>query len=64
MEVALIGFLFVMYLVIRYYVVDHDTPADKDRKRFQKGIDRGQPPAVESLGPRIHAAHPLPYPSF
>ncbi len=39
MEVALIGVLFVMYLVIRYYVVDHDTPADKDRKRFQTGID-------------------------
>ena len=31
--------LFVLYLTIRYYVIDHDTPADKDRKRFKKGID-------------------------
>jgi tetratricopeptide (TPR) repeat protein len=39
MEVALLSLLFVLYLTIRYYVTDHDTPADKDRKRFQKGID-------------------------
>ncbi len=39
MEVALLGVLFILYLTIRFYVVDHDTPADKDRKRFQKGID-------------------------
>jgi len=39
MEVALLGLLFVIYLTIRYYLVDHDTPADKDRKRFRKGIE-------------------------
>ncbi|MGF7217682.1 tetratricopeptide (TPR) repeat protein [Spirosoma lacussanchae] len=39
MEVALVSVLFVLYLTIRYYLVDHDTPTDKDRKRFQKGID-------------------------
>lgn len=39
MEVALLSLLFVLYLTIRYYLVDHDTPADKDRKRFRKGID-------------------------
>ncbi|WP_338870406.1 tetratricopeptide repeat protein [Spirosoma sp. SC4-14] len=39
MEVALLGLLFVVYLTIRYYFVDHDTPADKDRKRFRKGIE-------------------------
>ncbi|GAB3566741.1 hypothetical protein GCM10027578_16200 [Spirosoma luteolum] len=38
MEVALIGVFFVLYLIIRYYLMDHDTPADKDRLRFQKGI--------------------------
>ncbi|MFD2569313.1 tetratricopeptide repeat protein [Spirosoma soli] len=39
MEVALLSLLFVLYLTIRYYLMDHDTPADKDRKRFRKGID-------------------------
>ncbi|GAB3496104.1 hypothetical protein GCM10027341_14380 [Spirosoma knui] len=39
MEVALLGLLFVLYLTIRYFVTDHDTPADKDRNRFRKGID-------------------------
>lgn len=39
MEVALLSLLFILYLTIRYYVVDHDTPADKDRKRFRKGIE-------------------------
>lgn len=39
MEVAVLSLLFVLYLTIRYYLVDHDTPTDKDRKRFQKGID-------------------------
>ncbi|QJW89713.1 DUF3808 domain-containing protein [Spirosoma taeanense] len=38
MEVALLSLLFVLYLTIRYFLVDHDTPTDKDRKRFQKGI--------------------------
>lgn len=39
MEVALLGLLFIAYITIRYYVIDHDTPADKDRKRFRKGIE-------------------------
>lgn len=39
MEVALLSLLFVLYLTIRYYVMDHDTPSEKDQKRFRKGID-------------------------
>lgn len=39
MEVALLCLFFGLYLTIRYYMVDHDTDADKDRKRFKKGID-------------------------
>ena len=38
MEITLISFFFVIYLVIRYYTIDHDTVAEKDLKRFQKGI--------------------------
>lgn len=38
MEVALLGFLFMVFLFARYFVVDHDTPADKDRQRFAEGI--------------------------
>ncbi|RRB06973.1 tetratricopeptide repeat protein [Larkinella rosea] len=38
MEVALLGFLFVVYLFVRYFVIDHDTPAEKDRLRFAEGI--------------------------
>ena len=49
MEVTLLCLLFGIYLTIRYYLVDHDTDADKDRKRFQKGIalvdDRNIPEA-------------------
>ena len=39
MEITVISVLFVLYLTIRYYAIDHDTPADKDRKRFRKGIE-------------------------
>ncbi|MBD2704745.1 tetratricopeptide repeat protein [Spirosoma sp. BT702] len=39
MEVVLISLLFGIYMTIRYFWVDHDTMADKDRKRFQKGVD-------------------------
>ena len=39
MEVALLCLFFGIYLTIRYYMVDHDTDADKDQKRFKKGID-------------------------
>ena len=38
MEVVLLSLFFVVYLTIRYYLVDHDTASDKDRKRFEKGI--------------------------
>jgi tetratricopeptide (TPR) repeat protein len=39
MEIALLGVLFMLYLTIRYYLMDHDTPSEKDQKRFKKGID-------------------------
>lgn len=39
MEIALLGLLFVLYLTIRYYLMDHDTPSEKDQKRFKSGID-------------------------
>ncbi|GAB3902008.1 hypothetical protein GCM10028803_27750 [Larkinella knui] len=38
MEVALLGFFFIFYLFVRYFVIDHDTQADKDRLRFAEGI--------------------------
>lgn len=38
MEVALLGFCFILYLTVRYFVIDHDTQADKDRLRFASGI--------------------------
>nr|WP_293842848.1 tetratricopeptide repeat protein [uncultured Arsenicibacter sp.] len=38
MEISLIFLLYFFYLVIRYFTMDHDTPADKDRIRFEKGI--------------------------
>ncbi|MFC5408349.1 tetratricopeptide repeat protein [Larkinella bovis] len=38
MEVALIGLFFILYLFIRYFLIDHDTAADKDRLRFSEGI--------------------------
>lgn len=38
MEVALLGLLFIVYLAMRYFLIDHDTPSDKDRIRFKKGI--------------------------
>ena len=38
MEITLISLFFVIYLVIRYYTIDHDTVAEKDIKRFHKGI--------------------------
>lgn len=39
MEVVLLGLLFAIYLTIRFFLMDHDSPSDKDRKRFQKGIE-------------------------
>ena len=38
MEVALLGLFFIFYLFVRYFVIDHDTAADKDRHRFAEGI--------------------------
>lgn len=38
MEVFLLTLLFMAYLAIRYFVVDHETPAEKDMKRFQAGL--------------------------
>ena len=34
-----LSLLFIVYLTIRYFFVDHDTPADKDQKRFRRGIE-------------------------
>ncbi len=39
MEVTLLCLFFGIYLTIRFYLMDHDTPSDKDRKRFGKGIE-------------------------
>lgn len=39
MEVVALVLLFTVYLTIRYFLVDHDTVADKDRKRFRQGIE-------------------------
>ncbi|GAB3338451.1 hypothetical protein GCM10027299_50570 [Larkinella ripae] len=38
MEVALIGLFFIFYLFVRYFVIDHETPAEKDRRRFATGL--------------------------
>jgi tetratricopeptide (TPR) repeat protein len=38
MEVTLLGLLFAIYLVLRYYLIDHETASEKDQKRFQEGI--------------------------
>lgn len=39
MEVALLLILLAIYLTIRFLVTDQETIAEKDRKRFAKGID-------------------------
>jgi tetratricopeptide (TPR) repeat protein len=38
MEVILLSLVFFIYLFVRYFMIDHDTPADKDRRRFTQGI--------------------------
>jgi tetratricopeptide (TPR) repeat protein len=38
MEIALLIFLLIPYMAIHYFLTDHDTPADKDRQRFQRGL--------------------------
>lgn len=39
MEVMLLLLLIGTYMTARYFFVDHDTAADKDRKQFAKGIE-------------------------
>ena len=39
MEIALLVLLFIPYLIIKYLVTDHDTPAEKDAKRFREGVE-------------------------
>ncbi|GAB3996561.1 hypothetical protein GCM10028807_39450 [Spirosoma daeguense] len=39
MEVMLLSLLFGVYMTIRYFWIDHDTSAEKDLKRFQKGVE-------------------------
>jgi tetratricopeptide (TPR) repeat protein len=39
MEISLLLLLFIPYLVIKYHLTDHDTPAEKDFKRFQEGVE-------------------------
>ncbi len=38
METILLIFLLIPYMAIHYWLTDHDTPADKDRQRFQHGL--------------------------
>ncbi|HEV7349605.1 hypothetical protein [Telluribacter sp.] len=38
MEISLLVLLFIPYLVIKYHLTDHDTPAEKDFIKFQEGI--------------------------
>ncbi len=38
MEIALLILLLIPYMAIHYLLTDHDTPADKDRKRFGRGL--------------------------
>lgn len=40
MEVAALGFLFIIYLILRYYLIDHETATDKDMRQFQVGIQQ------------------------
>lgn len=39
METFLLSLILIPIAILRYYTTDHDTPADKDRKRFQEGIE-------------------------
>jgi tetratricopeptide (TPR) repeat protein len=48
MEVTLLGLLFVVYLVLRYYLVDHETASEKDVARFQEGIELVRNRQIES----------------
>lgn len=39
MELALLSLLLIPYLVLKYYLSDHDTAIEKDLKRFKEGIE-------------------------
>lgn len=39
METFLLLPILILYMVYKYYETDHETPAEKDRKRFKDGID-------------------------
>ncbi len=38
MEICLIVLLFIPYLILKYYLTDHQTKAEKDSARFAEGI--------------------------
>lgn len=38
MEICLIVLLFIPYLILKYYLTDHETKAEKDSARFAEGI--------------------------
>ncbi|TDB66999.1 tetratricopeptide repeat protein [Arundinibacter roseus] len=38
MEISLLVLLFIPYLIIKYYLTDHETKAEKDLKRFEEGV--------------------------
>ncbi len=38
MEICLIILLFIPYLILKYYLTDHDTKSEKDMARFREGI--------------------------
>ncbi len=38
MEVAALTLLYVAFLALRYFWIDHETPAEKDQKRLAAGI--------------------------
>jgi tetratricopeptide (TPR) repeat protein len=38
MEICLLVLLFIPYLILKYYLTDHDTKAEKDYNRFAEGI--------------------------
>ncbi|MFN4147323.1 MAG: tetratricopeptide repeat protein [Runella sp.] len=39
METFLLILLLIPYLVLRYYLTDHDTPSEKEKKRLAEGIE-------------------------
>jgi tetratricopeptide (TPR) repeat protein len=39
METFLLSLILIPIAILRYFTTDHDTRADKDRKRFREGIE-------------------------